>query len=74
LIAGGAMEKRVIRSQVKVVKCHHYWLYPHAVIQGRNINEVAVIRYCHNCQQPQMAFASNWGKVPKNYDIEDLIT
>jgi Pyruvate/2-oxoacid:ferredoxin oxidoreductase delta subunit len=69
------MKKKAIKAQVKVVKCHHYWLYPpSAIIEGREENEVAVVRYCVNCKQGQIAFASKWRKVPKGYDIEDLIT
>lgn len=69
------MKKKDIHGQMHpVVKCPHYWFYPQAVIQGRKNNEVAIIRYCHHCKEPQMAFASSWGKVPKSYDIEDLIT
>ena len=58
----------------KAIKCHHHWLYPHAIIQGRKCNEIAVVRYCYKCKKTQVAFASNWGRIPKSYDIEDLIT
>lgn len=69
------MKKKAIKAQVQpVVKCNHYWLYPHVQIQGRKKDETAVVRYCYNCKKQQMAFASNWGNVPKSYDIEDLIT
>jgi hypothetical protein len=49
----------------------HYWWQPHIVYEGRNKNEVGVVRFC-DCGVRQMAFTDNWRKPPKNYDVAKM--
>jgi hypothetical protein len=55
------------------VSCKHFWSFPHSVFEGRTPSEVGVVRYCSKCKKVQMAFTRKWGKIPKEYDISDVM-
>lgn len=52
-------------------KHEHYWIYPHNIISGRTENEIAVVRYCHECGERQVAFVSQWCKATGDYKRDE---
>ena len=54
---------RVGNTLRPLVRCDHYWSYPHAIWEGRKPSEVAVARYCSKCGKKQMAYANKWQNV-----------
>lgn len=55
-----------------MVRCKHYWSYEHSVWQGRNDNEIGVVRWCEHCGKKQMAFTSKWKAPPSSYDLSTI--
>lgn len=49
----------------------HYWFHPQSVYDGRKKTEVGVVRFC-DCGKRNMAFADDWRKPPKAYDVSTM--
>ena len=66
---------RVGNTLRPLVRCVHYWSYPHAIWQGRKPAEVTVARYCSKCGKKQMAYAHKWQNIPASYpDVREACT